>query len=108
MNTLDQQLTELFKDPAFEKEAKNITSVEEFQTALEAHGIGMTEEQVTELCIAIGRRASNEATDAELTEEELSGAAGGFGVITWTCIGIGVLCVGAFALGVYNGYKSKK
>ena len=38
----------------------------------------------------------------ELKNEELQTIDGG---IAWALIGLGALCVGAFALGVYNGYK---
>lgn len=107
MEKLDQQLTTLFQDSIFAEEAKNFKTVEDMKKALEAHGIEMSIDEVTELCVAIGKRAAQENGE-ELSEEALDDVAGGFGVVVWTCIGVGVLCIGAFALGVYNGYKGKK
>lgn len=107
MENLDQRLTALFQDASFAEEAKNFKTVEDMKTSLEAHGIVMSIDEVTELCVAIGKRAAQENGD-ELSEEALDDVAGGLGVIFWTCVGVGVLCVGAFALGVYNGYMDKK
>lgn len=107
MENLDQQLTALFQDASFAEKAKNFKTVEDMKIALEAHGIEMSIDEVTELCLAIGKRAAQENGE-ELSEEALDDVAGGFGIVTWVCIGVGVLCIGAFAVGVYNGYKGKK
>lgn len=107
MEYLDKKLTELFQDASFKEEAKAFKTVEDLQHALENHGITMSTEEVTELCIAIGQRAACESNE-ELSEDALDSVAGGFGVVTWVCIGVGVLCLGAFALGIYNGYKNRE
>ena len=107
MKDFDQQLFTLFQNPDFQERANNIQSVEELQRLFANYGVDMTFEQVNELCLAIGKRAAQEA-DGELTEDALDDVAGGIGIVTLTCIGVGVLCIGAFCLGVYNSYKGKK
>lgn len=104
MNELDMKLNVLFQNEEFKAECENIHSVEELQKLFATHDVEMSIDQVTELCIAIGKRAAQEE-NGELSEEDLDDVAGGFGVVTWTCIGLGVLCLGAFGLGVYNGLK---
>lgn len=107
MENLDQKLTVLFQDASFKEEAKSFKTVEDMQRALANHGIEMSVDEVTELCVAIGKKVVQDSGD-ELNEDALDSVAGGFGIAAWVCIGVGVLCIGAFALGVYNGYKGKK
>ena len=99
MNELDKKLCELFQNEEFKAECENIQSVEELQKLFAAHGVDMTIEQVTELCVAVGRRVAQEE-NGELDEEALDEVTGG---IAWAVIGIAALCIGAFALGIYNG-----
>lgn len=107
MENLDQKLTALFQDASFAEEAKGFKTVEDMQYSLEKRGIAMSTEEITQLCVAIGERVAQGDSD-ELGEDALDDVAGGFGIVAWTCVGVGVLCIGAFALGVYNGYKGRK
>lgn len=107
MKSLDQKLTALFQDASFAEEAKEFKTVEDMQYSLEKRGIAMSAEEITQLCVAIGKRVA-QGDGEELSEDALDDVAGGFGIVTWTCIGVGVVCIGAFALGVYNGYKGKR
>lgn len=43
-----------------------------------------------------------ESNFKEISVEELENIDGGF---AWVLIGLGAGCIGAFCMGVYNGYK---
>lgn len=99
MNTLNEKMNMLFKNEGFTAEAKGITTVEEMQKLMAKYEVEMSEEEIHEMCRIIANQIEGEE---ELSENALDSVAGGFP--GWW-IAVGVVCVGAFAVGVYNGLK---
>lgn len=100
-----EKINELFASEEFKNEASKISTAEELQELFAKHGVEMTVDEVIELCGVIARYMEADAKE-ELTQNELDEVAGG--VIGWLAVGVAVLCVGALAMGIYNGYKSCK
>ena len=98
MTNLNETLNTLFRSEAFVAEAKRVTTIEEMQKLAAKYGVCLTEEEVVEMCRTIAEQLQ---ADGELSEEALENVAGG----VWGWVVVGVVSVGAFALGVYNGYK---
>ena len=99
------KLTQLFQDPSFKKEAEGIKTAEEMQALFAKHGVDYSLDEVYALCEAIAKRMEASNEEGELTEDALEDVAGGIAI---GLIIFGVGCVGAAALGIYNGYKSTK
>ncbi len=98
----EQKVAELFQSESFKAEVANITTAEELQKAFERHGVDMTLDEVIGLC---GQIAHQMQSDDELDEDALENVSGG---IAWALVGLGVVCLGAVALGIWNGYNSAK
>lgn len=100
MTNLNEKLNILFQNEGFTAEAKNVTTVEEMQKLMQKYDVEMSAEEIVEMCkIVVSHLNSGE----ELTEDVLDDVAGGFP--GWW-VAVGIVCIGAFALGVYNGLKS--
>lgn len=100
----EQKLTELFKSDTFKAEVANVKTAAELQEAFARNGVEMTQNEVLDLCGKIAQQVeSNEG--GELTEENLENVSGG---IAWALIGLGVVCLGGTALGIWNGYQKAK
>ena len=100
----EKKLEELFKSEEFKKEVANLKTAEELRAAFAKHGVEMTEEEVVNLCGQIAKQVS-EGENGELTEESLENVSGG--IAPWL-IGLGVVCIGSVALGIWNGYNDAK
>lgn len=100
----NEKLKELFLSESFKKEAESLKTAEELQELFHKNGLEMTIEEVVDLCgkIAHQMEAGN---DGEISEEALDDVTGG---VAWALVGLGVLCIGAVALGIYNGYQEAK
>ena len=79
-------------------------AAEELQEVFRKNGLEMTIEEVVDLCGKIARQMEA-GENGEISEDALEDVTGG---IAWALIGLGVLCVGAVALGIYNGYQETK
>ena len=99
MTNLNETLNTLFRNEAFAEEAKHVTTVEEMQKLAAKYDVRLTEEEIVEMCRVIAEQLQ---ADGELSETALENVAGG----VWGWVVVGVVSVGAFALGVYNGYKN--
>lgn len=100
----NEKLKELFLSESFKKEAENLKTAEELQELFCKHGLEMTVEEVVDLCGKIARQMEA-GENGEISEDALEDVTGG---IAWALVGLGVLCVGAVALGIYNGYQETK
>lgn len=96
----NEKLNELFQNPDFLKEAASFKTVEDFQAGFASFGLEMSEEEVIAFCGTVAEQTKQ----GELVEDELENVAGGFGPAFW----IGVGCVAAACIGIYNGYRSGK
>lgn len=96
---MNEKMNTLFRNEAFVAEVKNVTTVEEMQKLMAKHGAAVSEDEIMEMCRIIAEQMQN---DGELSEEALENVAGG----VWGWVVVGVVSAGAFALGLYNGYKS--
>ena len=96
----NEKLNELFQNPDFLKEAAVFKTVDDFQKGFAKYGLEMSEDEVIEFCGMVAEHTKQ----GEVGEAELENVAGGIGVAFW----IGVGCVAAAAIGIYNGYKSGK
>ena len=101
INEKNEALTNIFKNEMFKREAENLRTVTDLQKLISKYGLTLTEQEVTEVCVAIGKQMEA----GELDENALEEVAGGFGWIAVGCIAVGVYCIGSFAVGVYNGYR---
>ena len=100
----EQKLAELFKSDTFKAEVANVKTAADLQEAFARNDVEMTQNEVLDLCGEIAQQMeSNEG--GELTEENLENVSGG---IAWTLIGLGVVCLGSAALGIWNGYQKAK
>ena len=70
----------------------------------EKHNISMTLDEAVELFGKIARQMQTNE-NGEIAEKDLDQVAGG---IAWASVGLGVLCVGGVALGIYNSYQEAK
>lgn len=106
-----EQITELFKTEAFQSEAANCKTMEDFHALFVRSGVEITEEETIELISLIAEQ-KKKMDEGEISEEDLDNVAGGLvfvltgGVAVAACVGIGVACVGAFALSAYVGYQA--
>lgn len=100
----NSKLMEIFNNEQFKSEAKSLTTAEDLQALLAKYDLDLTLEEVHGLCASI---ACNMKADDELDVEDLEYVTGGSWVLAAT-IALGVVCIGAFAIGVYNGYKSTR
>lgn len=100
----NEKLREIFMSETFKKDAEAVTTAEELQKLFEQYGLVLTIEEVVDLC---GRIAQQKILDenGEITESALDDVTGG---IAWALIGLGVVCIGSLAIGIYNGYRETK
>ena len=96
------KLMEIFENEQFKEEAANLTTAEELQTLFARYGLEMSTDEVMNLCGAIVRQM--ESGD-ELSESDLEDVAGGIAGFVVGVVFLGIGCLGATALGIYNGYK---
>lgn len=101
----EEKMIALFQNEEFKKNANNCKTAEELQSLFAQNGVEMTVEEVIELCGKIATHMKN--GDDELLEENLEVVTGGF-AITASVIALGCVCIGAAALGIWNGYHSAK
>ena len=99
----EQELSGLFRDEGFKAEIAGLTTVEDLQAAFVRHGVEMTAAEVAELCGTIAQHVGIHS--GELGEEALENVSGG--IAGWLIV-LGIGCVGAFALGAWNGYNDAK
>lgn len=99
MTNLNDKLNVLFMNESFTVEAKTVTTVEEMQKLMKKFDVEMSSDEIVEMCRVIAEQMNSEE---ELSENVLDNVSGGFP--GWW-IAVGVVCVGAFALGIYNGLK---
>lgn len=99
MTNLNDKLNVLFMNESFTVEAKTVTTVEEMQKLMKKYDVEMSSDEIVEMCRVIAEQMNSEE---ELSENTLDNVSGGFP--GWW-IAVGVVCVGAFALGIYNGLK---
>lgn len=102
MMSKNDMLCALFTDKTFKEEAQRVTDAAQLQALFAGYGVEMTQEEVVTLC---GQIAGQMKTEGELTDEEMDNVTGG---AAWALIGLGALCLGAVALGIYNGYQEAK
>lgn len=99
----EQKLAELFQNEQFKKEANELKTAEELQRLFASYGLELSLDEVYSLCEKIALNMEK----GELSEDELENVSGGF-AITAGVVALGVGCIGALALGIYNGYKKTK
>lgn len=97
LNNKAAMLTEVFSNEAFKAEAAGIRTVDEFKQLLARYDVEMADEEIRELIIQIAEAAKT-GEDGEISDAALETVTGG----VWGYVVLGVICVGAFALGVYN------
>lgn len=100
----NEKLKALFESESFKQEAQGVATAEELKELFQKNGVEMTVEEVVELCGQIAKQM-DVGDDGEISEEALENVTGG--IAPWL-IGLGVLCIGAVALGIYNGYQDAK
>ena len=100
----EEQLSKLFQDEAFKAEVSELKTAEELQAAFARHGVNITKDEVIDLCGAIAQQM-DKGDEEELNEEALENVSGG---IAFSLIALGVVCIGAVALGIWNGYNGAK
>lgn len=103
------KLIEILESEQFQKEVVAVTTPEDMQQLIAAHGVELTVDEVMELCGQIVRTMNGD----EITEAELDNVAGGVVILgitigTAKLVALGVGCVGAAALGLWNGYWSNR
>ncbi len=98
------KLVEIFKNEQFMEASKTLKTAEELQELFSRFGLELSMDEVHELCAQI----ANSMKDGELEETDLEAVSGGIGWVAVAAIALGVVCIGAFAVGVYNGYKEAK
>ena len=94
----NQKLEALFKSAEFKAAAENVTTAEELQALFAKNGVEMSLDDVYELCGQIATQV--QAGDGELSEDALESVSGGI----ITMVACGVVCIGALAVGIWNGY----
>lgn len=97
----NQKLVEIFQNEQFKAESQSLSTAEDLQKLFKNYDLELTMDEVYELCAQIACSSK----EGELNENDLDAVAGGFGWVAAAAIGLGVVCIGAFAVGVYNGYK---
>ena len=92
-------LTGLFSNVTFKEEVKGLKTVEDLQKLFSNYDVELTIDEVKEICCEIAKQMQN-SENGELNENDLEQVSGG---VAWALIALGVGCLGAFALGIYNG-----
>lgn len=99
-----EKMKELFLNASFKEQVKDVSNVDELREAFSKNGLELSVEEVIDLCERIVNQV-NKSSDCEISEEALSDVTGG---IAWALVGLGAACIGAAALGIYNGYQETK
>ncbi len=101
------ELTNLFQTEEFQNEAKDCKTMEDFQAAFKRHGIEMSMEEVEDIISKIAKR-KQQLDNGEIPEDDLENVAGGVVGLAavGACIGVGALCVGAFAVSAYVAHQA--
>ena len=100
------KITELFQQEAFQAEANNCKTMEDFYNLFVSNGVEITEDETIELISKIAEE-KQKADDGEISEADLDNVSGGLAGLAAVaaCVGIGVLCVGAAAATAYVAYQ---
>ena len=103
------KLIEVLESEQFQKEVVSVTTPEDMQKLIASHGVELTVDEVMELCGQIVKAMNSD----EISEDELDNVAGGVVILgitiaTSKLIALGIGCVGAAALGLWNGYWSNR
>lgn len=107
------KITELFQVKAFQAEADKCKTMEDFHELFVRNGIAITEEETIELISQVAEQRKK-MDEGEISEEDLDNVAGGLTFVLTgaaavaACVGIGAVCIGAFALSAYVGYQALK
>ena len=101
----NDKLVEILGNEQFKAESKTLTTAEDLQTLFAKYDLDLTMDEVYHLCASI---ACSMKSDDELDAEDLEYVAGGIAWPVVAAVALGVVCLGAFAIGVYNGYKSTR
>lgn len=102
--TKNEKLVMIFQNEEFKHESQGMKTAEDLQKLLAKYGLELTMDEVYGLCAQIACSQK----DGELDEEDLETVSGGAAWVAVAAIGLGVVCIGSFAIGVYNGYKSTR
>ena len=97
----NQKLIEIFQNEQFKAECQNLNTAEDLKELFAKYDLDLSMDEVYALCAQI----ASSSQSGELDENDLDAVAGGFAWVAVAAIGLGVACVGSFAVGVYNGYK---
>lgn len=104
-----ENISNLFQNEAFQAEAKECKTMDDFHALFNRHGAEISEEETIELISQIAEKRQ-QMDNGELAEEDLDNVAGGIvltgGLAIAACVGVGALCVGAFAISAYNAYHA--
>lgn len=99
----NEKLMLIFQNEQFKAECSGLKTAEDLQKLLAKYDLKLTLEEVNELCARIACSAKG----GELDEADMEYVTGGSWVVAGA-IALGVVCIGSFAIGVYNGYKSTR
>jgi len=100
-----KRMNELFQDPGFKEKSSALKTAEDMQKLLKEYGVDYSLDDVYQMCEEVALYMENaDNKDGELSEDSLEAVSGGF----WGALAFAVVCIGTFALGVYNGYKETK
>ena len=97
------KLVEILSNEQFQAECPALETAEDMQKLFAKYGLDLTLDEVNGFCVQVACSMK----EGELDEEDLALVAGGFSWVVAAAIALGVVCVGAFAIGIYNGLKGK-
>ena len=100
----NEKLVEILQNEQFKLEAQSLQTAEDFQALLAKNGLELSLDEVYGFCAQV----ANSMNQEELSEDALDDVAGGVAWVVVGAVALGVACVGSFAVGVYNGYKSTR
>ena len=100
----NEKVRELFLDASFKDAVKNVKTAEELKEKFSDFGLDLDIEEVVDLCGKIAERIKC-SSECEISEETVDSVTGG---VAWALVGLGVVCIGGAALGIYNGYQEAK
>lgn len=107
------KIVELFQNKDFQQEADKCKTMEDFHELFICNGIEITAEETIDLISKIAEQRKK-MDEGEISEEDLEDVSGGLTFVLTgaaavaACVGIGAVCIGAFALSAYVGYQALK